>query len=515
VLNKGVILVVDDDVDALSLLTTLLSEEGYQVRPADSGKLALASVRTAPPELILLDMKMPDMDGMEVCGQLKSWEETREIPVMFISGSTNRTERVEALRTGAVDFVDKPFDRAELIARVRTHLELSRLRSQLEKQVESRTDALRHTVSLLEREVAERKRTEQALRESEERFRNVADTAPVKIVTSDANQQATFFNREWLTFTGLTMEESLGYGWTASVHPDDLENVVSSISASYAERKECRIEYRVRRVDGEYRTLICRGVPRFEAGSFVGYICSMVDVTELKQNQETLEEYQRQLQELTAGLLTAQEDASRALARELHDRFSQELSAVGTQLYSLQEQVSDNGALSYQLRELGKQVARLAEDIHRTSRELHPGVLEDLGLAPALEDECDAFEQRTGISTLLNTEHAPSSIRKDISLCLYRIAQESLTNIAKHAAGVRVARVILSEDSGEAVLRVEDDGSGFEVQDARKKGGLGLISMEERVRLVGGSVTLRSEGGKGSVVEVRVPLRTSQKACGC
>jgi len=301
--GQGEILVVDDEPDALALLISVLTEEGYHVRPADSGKLALASVENAPPELILLDMRMPGMDGLEVFRQLKVRKESREIPVVFVSGSADVEARVESWEMGALDFVTNPFNRAELLARVRTHLELSRLRSRLEEQVTARTTELNSTVEQLQREIAERRRTTQALRESEGRFRIMADTAPVMIVTSDANQVATFFNKVWLDFTGRTLEQELGNGWIASVHSDDVQDCLNSMASSYAARKECDVKYRMRRADGEYRFLMCRGVPRFEPdGTFAGYVGSLTDITELEQNHKALEESQQRLHELTAGL---------------------------------------------------------------------------------------------------------------------------------------------------------------------------------------------------------------------
>jgi two-component system cell cycle sensor histidine kinase/response regulator CckA len=132
--NRCSILVVDDDPESLALLTGLLASEGYQVRPADSGKLALASVATRPPHLILLDIGMPDIDGFEACRRLKASKFTRSIPVMIISAAREVEERVAGLAAGAVDFVTKPFRREELLARVRTHLELAELRVQLEQE---------------------------------------------------------------------------------------------------------------------------------------------------------------------------------------------------------------------------------------------------------------------------------------------------------------------------------------------------------------------------------------------
>lgn len=140
--DKGTILVVDDTHSHLKLLTDVLVREGYDVRPADSGELALASVAAKPPELVLLDIQMPGVDGFEVFRRLKAREESRDIPVIFISASTDVKQRVAGLRLGAVDYVSKPFVREELLARVATHLELFRLRTRLAQQAVDLREAL-------------------------------------------------------------------------------------------------------------------------------------------------------------------------------------------------------------------------------------------------------------------------------------------------------------------------------------------------------------------------------------
>src|SRR3954447_26079348 len=118
------ILIVDDESECRTLLAAVLTAEGYEVRVADGGPLALASLAVNRPELILLDIRMPGMDGFEVCRRIKQNADTRDIPVMFLSASRKLSERVEGFRLGAVDYVAKPFQREELLARVHTHLEL-------------------------------------------------------------------------------------------------------------------------------------------------------------------------------------------------------------------------------------------------------------------------------------------------------------------------------------------------------------------------------------------------------
>ncbi|MDR3710635.1 MAG: response regulator [Capsulimonadaceae bacterium] len=143
------ILVVDDTSESLRLLTGILVAEGYAVRPADSGVLALASALANPPALILLDIRMPGLDGYEVCRRLKESPATCNIPVVFISAAANLDERVAGLSLGAVDYITKPYQREELLARVRTHIELARLRTSLDRLVLERTAELKEALDQL------------------------------------------------------------------------------------------------------------------------------------------------------------------------------------------------------------------------------------------------------------------------------------------------------------------------------------------------------------------------------
>ncbi|MBK8475509.1 MAG: response regulator [Opitutaceae bacterium] len=169
--SPGSILVVDDTHASLKLLTRLLTTSGYRVQPADSGPLALAAVTAQPPELILLDLRMPGMDGFEVFRRLQAHPESRAIPVIILTGETDDQLRMEGLRLGAVDFISKPFHEEELLARVRTHLELSRSRTRLASQASE----LQQVNARLQADIAAHQRTEAVLRESEARYHAVLE----------------------------------------------------------------------------------------------------------------------------------------------------------------------------------------------------------------------------------------------------------------------------------------------------------------------------------------------------
>lgn len=143
--DKGKILAVDDTPASLKLLSDLLRNEGYDVRSAINGTLALRSAAMSPPELVLLDIRMPEMDGFEVCRRLKADPNTASVPVIFVSALTDTDEKLHGFELGAVDFVTKPFQREELLARVRVHLEVDRLRNHLEEAVQERTRKLQES----------------------------------------------------------------------------------------------------------------------------------------------------------------------------------------------------------------------------------------------------------------------------------------------------------------------------------------------------------------------------------
>ncbi|MEK7393812.1 MAG: response regulator, partial [Fibrobacterota bacterium] len=175
------ILVVDDTIDTLKAIVATLSAEGYAVRPVTGGQQALDAIQFQLPELILLDMRMPGIDGFEVCRRIQSDELLKTIPVLFLSSTGETEERLKGFAVGGVDFIPKPFQREELLARVHAHLELSRFRSRLEEQVNERTEHLRLANEQVEVELAERKLAERALRLSEEKYRHIVVEGPIGV----------------------------------------------------------------------------------------------------------------------------------------------------------------------------------------------------------------------------------------------------------------------------------------------------------------------------------------------
>lgn len=211
------------------------------------------------------------------------------------------------------------------------------------------------------------------------------------------------------------------------------------------------------------------------------------------------------LRALAAKLLTAQEEERRRVAREMHDDWTQRLAVMSLDLAKMEQHVGDPEATLSLLRTMQEQLVDLSEAVHALSRQLHPSILDDLGLAEALRSECASFSRRENIVIDYRAEAVPQSVPKDIALCVYRVAQEALRNLAKHAA-VREAWVTLAATGQDLVLSVRDEGIGFDASNVRTEPGLGLVSMAERVRLVRARMSLTSKPGRGTIIEVRAFL---------
>jgi PAS domain S-box-containing protein len=478
----------------------------------------------------------------------------------------------------------------------------------------------------------EHKRTERGLRESEKRFRLVADTAPALIWMSDIDKLCNYFNKPWLDFTGRSMESELGNGWAEGVHPEDLQRCMETYTQAFDRREEFRMEYRLRRHDREYRWVLDIGVPRFNQDRcFVGYVGCGIDVSERKLAGEALRESedklrllldstaeaiygidlehrctfcnpaclrtlgyermddvlgknmhelmhhhradgslfpieecrvhrvartgegihaedevlwrangtsfpaeywsypQRRGQEIVGAvvaflniterklaeaalanvsrkLIEAQEHERTRIARELHDDIGQRLAMLAIELEKLQKDSSGSSTdVSRSLSELWKQTSEIATDVQSLSHELHSSKLHYLGLTAAIRSFCKEFGEQQKVEIDFTSHDLPGTQSPDISLCLFRVLQEGLHNSVKHS-GVRFIQVRFWGTPDELHLTVSDQGRGFDRLTVEASQGLGLISMEERLKLVNGTFSIDSDPQRGTSIHARVPL---------
>lgn len=361
-------------------------------------------------------------------------------------------------------------------------------------------DTLEGGVVVSRKDITALKETEAALRESEARFRSMANTMPALMWMAGPDTLATYFNQNWLDFTGRSLADELGTGWVASVHPDDAPRCHQLYVDAFTLREPFRMEFRLRRHDGEYRWIIDMGVPRFNAdNSFAGYLGSCMDVTDHKLAEEMLHNLSRRL-------IEAQEQERRRIARELHDDINQRLALLGVKIGTVKRHLPlPPEQLLDRLRDLSERTADIANGIHAISHKLHSSQLDYLGLVSAVEGLCTEFSSQQHVEIAFVHHDVPTALPQKVSLCLFRVLQETLSNAVKHSGSTSFA-VQLSGSSGKLYLTVRDTGVGFDVQAAQKATGLGLISMRERVHAVNGTMAILSKRDYGTEVKVTVPL---------
>lgn len=400
--RDGLILVVDDTVANLQILADFLVDCGYRVLVAQEGEEALERAALALPDLILLDVMLPDMDGFDVCRRLKEQSATRDIPVVFMTALVEVEHKLMGFAAGGIDYVTKPLQLAEVLARIDTHMRLR----WLQKQLEDKNAELQRSHAELECRVAER-------------------TAEL----SEANR---------------------------------------CLRQEIEERRQA--EERLAR-----------------------------NVTALKQAEQNL-------RELSARQHTAREEERKHIARELHDELGQFLTALRMSVSLLRVRFGqDNPALTEHAKGMTQLVDRNIQVVRNVAASLRPAAL-DMGIQPALEWLADEFRRHAGIAATLLVVDENIVLDDDSQTAIFRIVQESLTNVARHAAATEVT-VTLDSNDAYCQVTVQDDGVGFDPGQVGKSS-LGLVGMRERVLMVGGAIDIDSARGRGTTVVVRVPLGT-------
>lgn len=350
------------------------------------------------------------------------------------------------------------------------------------------------------RQRARKRKMEAGLRESEERFRAMSDASPLLIWMSDAQGKITYLNDRWIAFIGREQQTGSGDIWMEYIHPDDAKNSMDIYRQALKDQRSFSNECRMRNSDGVYRWMFNVASPRGNGnGGFAGFIGTAIDVTDQKLAQQALEK-------VSGQLIEAQEQERSRIARELHDDICQRLALLSMGIDQANMVSDDSSAnMKQNLREIGQLCHEIANDVQGLSHQLHSSVLDYLGLAMAISTLCEELSRQYDITINFMQRNVRKQLPKDISLCLFRITQEALHNAVKYS-GVRTFTVDLCESGDTIQLVVMDQGAGFDVEEAMKKGGLGLVSMQERAHLVRGTISVESKPGEGTKILAVVPL---------
>jgi PAS domain S-box-containing protein len=355
-------------------------------------------------------------------------------------------------------------------------------------------------------DVTARKSTEEALRESEERLRMAAQAGRMYAYEWDVASDAVVRSPECVDLLGLgspahtTRREMLNY-----LHPDD-HGMCGDLSAVTPQNPTLRARYRIGRQDGTWMWAEKSARAFFdEQGKMVRMIGMIADITERMLAEEALSSLSRRL-------IEAQEQERFRIARELHDDISHRMVLLQIGLDEFMQNVDGQKPSARELlQDISELASEVSSDLHNISHQLHPARLDLIGLVATVADYCKEISRQHHLQVEFVHQDVPAEMPKDVALCLFRIVQEALRNIVKHS-GATEAKVELSGDGHQIDLRISDQGKGFDPGSAAGQAGLGLISMRERLRLVGGHLSVESAQSHGTRIHVRVPLSATDAA---
>jgi len=357
--------------------------------------------------------------------------------------------------------------------------------------------------------ITDRKLAEIAIRTSESTIRSLLDSSTQSVVAVSPNGKIALVNGNTQTMFGYTREELLGQAIEILV-PKGFRAKHATHHKGFFANPQNRpmgrgLDLEGLRKDGTTFPLEV-SLSAIETTSGKLAVAFVNDITVRKRLEQAERAHAEEVQALAAGLLTAQEEERRRVSRELHDTICQELAALAIDIGGLVRDSTPPADAQRQLKLLQARAVKASEETRRIAHQMHPSVLDDLGLVASLRELCRQFSDRAkGTLLKVKTVALPAAIPREVASCLYRVAQESLQNIAKHA-NAKHASVALKLRKGTIVLTIEDDGRGFDPAAAKGVGGLGLIGMEERARLIKGTVSITARPGRGTRIELQVPL---------
>lgn len=598
------ILIVNDATDHLEMMRVLLQKAGYRVLTAGDGLAGVSLASTLHPDLVISDVNMPVVDGIELCRRLRAEGGTRLLPIMLVSaeriGSVNA---VNGLRAGADDYLEAPYDPIRMIAKVARLLErkqgeealrVSEARYRLlfennplpmwvydsqtlgfldvnEAAVReygySRAEFLRMTIKdirppeevpallealkrreagldtsgvwrhrkrdgtvfdaevathtilfegspaviVLSNNVTERRRAEERLKDSERQLAEAQHLARVGNWEWDIPTNTVVWSDELYRIFGLKPQ---AFGATYEsflerLHPDDRQRVSAVIEQAVASAGSFSHHHRVVLPDGRVRILHTRGaaVATGEDGRPVRMFGTAQDVTERREAEGQLKKSNEQLRALSVRLQMAREEESIHIAREIHDELGGALTGLKMDLFSMSKRLSEQSraAVQQNLQSALELIDETIGKVRNISTKLRPSVLDDLGLAAAIEWQTREFQKRTEIQCRIISLEETITLSPEKSTAVFRIFQEILTNVARHSQASLV-EVRMEERGGSLILEVSDNGKGIRQSEITEVKSLGLLGMRERALIFGGQVDVVGVVGKGTTVTARIPV---------
>jgi PAS domain S-box-containing protein len=502
-MNK--ILVVEDSIESIDYITEVLVKNDFDVMVATNWKQAIFIATNVVPDCILLDICLPEKNGYEICSLLYAQTTTRDIPVVFLSSLNDTASKVEAFNHGGVDFLIKPFEPGELLARIRAHVTISKLKhnllaanEKLESLVVERTQELIHANAQLRESLSQLEQINVQLDMSNHRYKHITEAVIDYVYTVKITN-----NRPVETRHSSHCEDILGYTaqefesndklWAAIIHPDDRDRVIEQITVFLERECKTTIEHRVLHKNNAILWVTNTLVPFHDVnGVFIEYFGVIRDITDKKLHNT----------QLMTAIVETEENERLRFSQELHDGLCPLFSAAKMYVGWI-PQVTDTHEIA--------QMAKKAEDIitlaHVTAREislsLSPHVLQNYGLVAALQSFFDII---TGSKKIRVTfKHNCGRMPFIRETTLYRVVTELANNTIKHAQA-SIISLSIDESHRKIVVLFRDDGVGFDIANSKRTTGLGLRNIANRVESLGGQLTINSRLHHGTEIKIELSL---------
>lgn len=402
----------------------------------------------------------------------------------------------------------------EIAERTRIESELRDHRDHLDLMVKERTTELRKANKDLRAEVMRRIQMEKDLIESQRFVQRIADATPTLLYLYDVIEDKNIYiNERVYDILGYTPEEVKKMGgafFKTILHPDD-SSVIASIWRRMDDAEDGDIvesEFRLKNCHNEWRWFHSRDVifKRSGDGRLKLILGIAQDITERKEAEGELRASREQLRILLAHLQFVREEERTRISREIHDELGQSLTALKMDLSWLVKRLDKDQKQLYDKAQLmSKLIDMNIQTVKRISTELRPGLLDDLGIAAALEWQAEEFKERTGIQCDIAVNPEDISLERNLSTTIFRVFQETLTNVVRHANATKV-KITLKQNNGDLILQVKDNGKGITEKQLSSPKSIGLIGMRERVTFLGGRLKITGDRNKGTTVTVSIPM---------
>jgi len=479
------ILIADDRSVNRELLVTLLHHAGHEALEAADGVEALEHALRRRPDAMIVDVAMPRLDGVSLARAVRALPGLSEVPVIFCTGSSGEQDAVIAGSIERAAVLVKPNEPEAILG------ELAKMLGASPAPPSPQIDALNVRLSALEN-LALHEAQSVDFQRSSRIMEAVFELAPVAIVVVSRDGLVRVWNRAAEAVFGWPASEIIGkdppYAWG-----EDTEAAVLRQRAFSGEVITSFETKRMRRDGTTIDVTIAAAPLRDSVSGVTGVILMYSDISRLKAIEAEQRRRARELEALSARLVAAQEEERTRVAREVHDELGQLLTAA-------KMEISGNGVSEAAI----DLIDRTIDGVRRIARNLRPAVLDQFGLVAAVENEVALFQMHTGIECELSIRPASITLDRDRSTTVFRIIQEAMTNVARHAKATRM-EVRLRESASDVLLEIRDDGIGIDPAAIRSNASLGLIGIRERVRLAGGTVAIEGVAGRGTIFTVRIP----------